>query len=53
MRKLLLVTPPYHCGVVEVAGRWLPLNMLYIATAARRAGVATAAPVAARWRTPW
>lgn len=37
--ELLLVTPPYHCGVVEVAGRWPPLNLLYIATAARRAGV--------------
>lgn len=39
VRRLLLITPPYHCGVVEVAGRWLPLNMLHIATAARRAGV--------------
>ena len=39
MPKLLLITPPYHCGVVEVAGRWLPLNLLYLATAARRAGV--------------
>jgi len=39
MKKLLLVTPPYHCGVVEVAGRWLPLNLLYIASAARAAGV--------------
>lgn len=38
-RKLLLVTPPYHCGVVEVAGRWLPLNLLYVAAAARKAGV--------------
>lgn len=37
--ELLLVTPPYHCGVVEVAGRWLPLNLLYVAEAARRAGV--------------
>jgi anaerobic magnesium-protoporphyrin IX monomethyl ester cyclase len=37
--ELLLVTPPYHCGVVEVAGRWLPLNLLYIAQAARSAGV--------------
>ena len=36
---LLLITPPYHCGVVEVAGRWLPLNLLYIASAARKAGV--------------
>jgi anaerobic magnesium-protoporphyrin IX monomethyl ester cyclase len=39
VRKLLLLTPPYHCGVVEVAGRWLPLNLLYLATAARQAGV--------------
>jgi anaerobic magnesium-protoporphyrin IX monomethyl ester cyclase len=37
--KLLLVTPPYHCGVVEVAGRWVPLNLLYVAAAARSAGV--------------
>jgi anaerobic magnesium-protoporphyrin IX monomethyl ester cyclase len=37
--ELLLITPPYHCGVVEVAGRWLPLNLLYVAAAARRAGV--------------
>ncbi len=42
MKKLLLVTPPYQCGVVEVAGRWLPLNLLYLATAARRAGVEVA-----------
>jgi anaerobic magnesium-protoporphyrin IX monomethyl ester cyclase len=34
-----LITPPYHCGVVEVAGRWLPLNLLYVAQAARAAGV--------------
>lgn len=39
MKKLLLVTPPYHCGVVEVAGRWVPLNLLYVATAARQAGL--------------
>ncbi|MEN8164672.1 MAG: radical SAM protein [Acidobacteriota bacterium] len=38
-RSLLLISPPYHCGVVEVAGRWAPLNLLYIATAARKAGV--------------
>jgi len=37
--ELLLITPPYHCGVVEVAGRWLPLNLLYIASGARAAGV--------------
>lgn len=38
--ELLLVTPPFHCGVVEVAGRWLPLSLLYVAQAARAAGVA-------------
>jgi anaerobic magnesium-protoporphyrin IX monomethyl ester cyclase len=37
--ELLLITPPLHCGVVEAAGRWLPLNLLYIAQAARVAGV--------------
>jgi len=36
--RLLFVTPPYHCGVVEVAGRWIPLQMVYLAGAARRAG---------------
>ena len=36
--KVLLVTPPYHCGVVESAGRWLPLGLLYLAEAVRRAG---------------
>ncbi len=29
-KKVLLITPPYHSGVVEVAGRWLPLGLLYI-----------------------
>jgi hypothetical protein len=23
MSKILFITPPYHCGVVEVAGRWI------------------------------
>lgn len=36
--KVLLVTPPYHCGVVEVAGRWIPLQFVYLAGAARAAG---------------
>ncbi len=36
--KVLLVTPPYHCGVVEVAGRWAPLQLAYLAGAARAAG---------------
>ena len=38
-KKILFVTPPYHCGVVEVAGRWIPLNFVYLAGAAREAGV--------------
>ena len=37
--RILFVTPPYHCGVVEVAGRWIPLNFVYLAGAARQAGV--------------
>ncbi|MBW2733963.1 MAG: cobalamin-dependent protein [Deltaproteobacteria bacterium] len=37
-KTILLITPPYHCGVVEVAGRWMPLGLLYLAGAARKAG---------------
>jgi len=37
-RKLLLVTPPYHAGVVESAGRWMPLSFVYLAGVAREAG---------------
>ncbi len=36
--RVLLVTPPYHCGVVESAGVWLPLHLVYLAGAARLAG---------------
>jgi anaerobic magnesium-protoporphyrin IX monomethyl ester cyclase len=38
-RKILFVTPPYHCGIVEIAGRWMPLNFVYLAGAARQAGL--------------
>ncbi|MBI5508163.1 MAG: cobalamin B12-binding domain-containing protein [Deltaproteobacteria bacterium] len=38
VRKVLFVSPPYHCGVVEVAGRWIPLQFVYLAGAARHAG---------------
>jgi anaerobic magnesium-protoporphyrin IX monomethyl ester cyclase len=38
VKKVLFVTPPYHCGVVEVAGRWIPLHLLYLAGSARAAG---------------
>ncbi len=36
--KILLVTPPYHAGVVESAGRWMPLSFVYLAGSARTAG---------------
>ncbi len=36
--RILFVTPPYHCGVVEVAGRWIPLHLVYLAGSARQAG---------------
>ena len=36
--RVLLITPPYHSGVVESAGVWMPLSLAYIAGAARAAG---------------
>lgn len=39
---ILLVTPPYHAGVVECAGSWLPLGLLYLGGALRRAGFGAA-----------
>lgn len=38
-KKILFITPPYHAGVVEVAGRWVPLYFVYLAGAARDAGL--------------
>jgi len=37
-KKVLLITPPYHCGVVESAGRWPNLAFIYIAGELRKAG---------------
>lgn len=37
-KTILFITPPYHCGVVEVAGRWVPLTFVYLAGSARQAG---------------
>jgi len=37
-KKILLIAPPYHCGVVESAGRWDNLGFLYIAGELRKAG---------------
>jgi anaerobic magnesium-protoporphyrin IX monomethyl ester cyclase len=36
--KILFITPPFHAGVVEVAGKWVPLYLVYLAGAARAAG---------------
>lgn len=36
--KIIFITPPGHCGVVDVVGRWLPLNYVYLAGSARKAG---------------
>lgn len=37
-QKLLLITPPYHAGVVEAAGRWPNLGFVYLAGHVRAAG---------------
>ena len=37
-KKILFITPPFHAGVVEVAGSWVPLYLVYLAGAAREAG---------------
>lgn len=38
IRKIALVTPPYHSGVVETAGAWPNVAFVYIAGALREAG---------------
>ncbi len=37
-KKILLITPPYHCGVLESAGTWMPLGMVYVAGSMQNAG---------------
>ena len=37
-KKVLLITPPYHCGVLESAGTWMPLGMAYVAGSLQKAG---------------
>ena len=36
--SIMFVTPPYHAGVVESAGRWMPLSYAYLASVAREEG---------------
>ena len=38
LKKVMLITPPYHSGVVESAGTWLNLGFVYIAGSLRLAG---------------
>ncbi len=38
VKTVALVTPPYHCGVVESAGTWLPLALVYVAGSLQEAG---------------
>jgi anaerobic magnesium-protoporphyrin IX monomethyl ester cyclase len=38
LSKILLITPPYHSGVVESAGVWLNVGFVYIAGSLRAAG---------------
>ena len=40
--EILLVTPPYHSGVVESAGSWMPLSLLYVGGALQSAGFGVA-----------
>jgi anaerobic magnesium-protoporphyrin IX monomethyl ester cyclase len=37
-KKVLLITPPYHCGVLESAGSWMPLGMVYVAGSLQKSG---------------
>jgi anaerobic magnesium-protoporphyrin IX monomethyl ester cyclase len=37
-KKVLLITPPYHSGVIESAGVWLNVGFVYIAGSLRAAG---------------
>jgi len=38
-KKILFITPPYHYGLVDVLGCWIPLGFVYLAGAARKAGL--------------
>lgn len=38
MKRVALVTPPYHSGVVETAGTWPNVAFVYLAGALREAG---------------
>lgn len=37
-KRVLLLTPPYHTGIIEITGKWPPLSLVYLAGALREAG---------------
>ncbi|MDA8234012.1 MAG: radical SAM protein [Clostridia bacterium] len=37
-RDIILMTPPYHTGIIEITGKWPPLNLVYLAGHLRKAG---------------
>lgn len=37
-KRVLLLTPPYHTGIIEITGKWPPLSLVYLAGALRGAG---------------
>src|SRR4030042_5002198 len=37
-KKVMLIPPPYHSGVIESAGVWLNVGFVYIAGSLRAAG---------------
>jgi anaerobic magnesium-protoporphyrin IX monomethyl ester cyclase len=38
IQRIVLVTPPYHSGVVETAGTWPNVAFVYFAGVLREAG---------------
>ncbi|MHB1167318.1 MAG: cobalamin-dependent protein, partial [Carboxydocellales bacterium] len=37
-KRILLITPPYHTGIIEITGKWPPLSLAYLAGALRNVG---------------
>lgn len=38
LQNVLLITPDYHCGMVESAGVWMPLGLAYLAGSLKATG---------------
>ena len=37
-KDIILMTPPYHTGIIEITGKWPPLNLVYLAGHLRKVG---------------